>query len=170
MVRVLFPDDKQLVRSVRDRELRPLDSGEGFEGRSGRGAAPRAVTVRRVQKCVRDLVANSTALTSSCKATVGRVAFSRQSRLLSSGNDYSRPPFSSVAWFQPRFPLCRLPRVPCRGRIHELQGEGLLPPATGNGERGEHAGEENGHADGECDRVAVLRGFAAREQVRAENA
>src|SRR6266542_7173340 len=74
VVLVFFPDDQERVMPGRDRELLPLDACERFEGRSGCGAATRAVTVRRVQERVRDFVANSPALTSPCEGTVGRVA------------------------------------------------------------------------------------------------
>ena len=64
----LFANDQQLVQPRCDGELLPLDSGKRFEAGSGRGAAPRAVAVRRVPKRVRYLVANCAALTTSDEA------------------------------------------------------------------------------------------------------
>ena len=75
--RVSFASSSPTISSwsapARDRELLPLDAREGLERCSGRGAAPRAVAVRCVQKRVRYLVAHSPARAGSRESVrVGR--------------------------------------------------------------------------------------------------
>ena len=55
---VFLAEDREVVQPLRDRQLLPLDAGERLESRPRRRSALRAVTVRRVQECVRDFVAN----------------------------------------------------------------------------------------------------------------
>ena len=45
---------------------------------------------------------------------------------------------------------------------------GLPPRATGDRERGEHAGDQHRHADRKGDRVGVLRGLAGAHVVSAD--
>ena len=72
VVRGFLAEDEAPIRAVRDLELLPLDAGEWLECRAGRGAAARAVTVRRVKEFVRYPIANRATPTLPGKLAVAR--------------------------------------------------------------------------------------------------
>ena len=50
VVEVFLSEDGELVNTLLDRELLPLDAGEGLEGGAGCRPALRAVAIRRVKE------------------------------------------------------------------------------------------------------------------------
>src|SRR5438477_1971225 len=78
VVQVFLSDDKERIAAVRELELLPLDPGKRLEGRAGRRATARIVTVRRVQERVRDPITNPATPTLPDERAVGRIAFGNQ--------------------------------------------------------------------------------------------
>ena len=72
---VVLSEDGDVVQALRDRQLLALDACERLERRARRRSAFRAVTVRRVQERIGDLVANRAAPALSREDASVRLAF-----------------------------------------------------------------------------------------------
>src|SRR5690606_22342138 len=75
----LAAENRQALFALGDRQLLPLDAGEGLEGRAGHAPAIRAVAVGRVLERVGDHILDGAALTASGKrARVGPFGVAHQ--------------------------------------------------------------------------------------------
>src|SRR5215210_1592993 len=103
-------EDQKRVAALLDLELLPFDAGERFERRARAGAAAGAVAVHRVTECVRDGVADGTALAASVQeALLGRRhaqtlrGWSRKTfRLMFPPQPRNQPHTRSIAMLGPR--------------------------------------------------------------------
>src|SRR5439155_25180599 len=98
VVEVFLSEDGEVVHTVRNRELLPLDTGERLEGGAGRCSTLRAVAVRRVHECICDLVANCPAPTLPREHTVALLALGcRHGRTMLPSSSKPKPGLCAIS-------------------------------------------------------------------------